>query len=308
MQIVFMGSGSIACPSLKALMASRDDAVVGVVVRPERPKGRGLKVGVCPVAETAGARTRILALENVNTPGSIEQLRALNPDLLVIVAFGQILKTPVLSLAPHGCVNLHPSLLPKYRGAAPAQWAVANGDRVSGVTTMFLNERMDAGDIILQKESPVLDSDTGGSLLDRLAAEGAALLTETLALIRAGSVRRIPQDDSIASLAPMLKKSDGLIDWTMPAARIHNRVRAFNPWPGSFCSAPGGGGAILKVLGTAVEEGKGLPPGAVIEWRGLGPLVQAGDKAVRLVTVQPENRKAMSGGAYVCGHPAAERL
>ena len=290
-------------------MASGDDKVVGVVTRPERPQGRGLKVAACPVVEAAGRDANVLALEDVNSADSLARLQLLKPDLVVILAFGQILKAPLLRLPPLGCLNVHPSLLPKYRGAAPIQWAIANGARVTGVSTIFINERMDAGDILLQKEVAIDDADTGGSLQDKLAAEGAKLLVESITLIHGGKVRRRPQDEAGATYVPMLKKSDGRIDWTMPAVRIHNRVRAFNPWPGSFCRLPpDGAGGALKVLATEVEEGKDLVPGSVIEWRGRGPLVQAGDKAIRLVTVQPENRKAMNGRAYICGHPALKSL
>lgn len=289
-------------------MACSDDTIVGVVIRPERPQGRGLKVRVCPVTETAGGSTKVLAMADVNSADSLEQLRNLKPDVVVVVAFGQFLKTPVLRLAPHGCVNLHPSLLPRYRGAAPIPWAIACGERITGVSTMLINERMDAGDILLQREVAIEDDDTGGSLHDRLSMEGARLLVETMAIIRTGTAQRRPQADGEATFAPILKKADGRIDWAMPAIKIHNRVRAFNPWPGSFCEVPAGSGAHLKVLTTGVEEGKGLAPGSVLEWRGSGPLIQAGDKAVRLVTVQPENRKSMSGHAYMCGHAAPECL
>jgi len=287
-------------------MASRDDTVVGVVIRPERPRGRGLKVHVCPVTVTAGGITKVLAMADVNSADSVEQLRNLKPDVVVIVAFGQFLKTPVLRLAPYGCVNLHPSLLPKYRGAAPIPRAIAGGEQITGVSTMLINERMDAGDILLQREVAVEDADTGGSLQDRLAEEGARLLVDTMTLIRTGTAQRRPQVDGDATFAPILKKADGRIDWTMPAVQIHNRVRAFNPWPGSICEVPAGSGAFLKVLTTGVEDGKGLAPGMVLEWRGSGPLIQAGDKAVRLIAVQPENRKAMNGQAYMCGHQAPE--
>ncbi|MEI6218887.1 MAG: methionyl-tRNA formyltransferase, partial [bacterium] len=251
----------------------------------------------------AGKSVKVLTPENVNTPDFLAQLRELNPDLLVIVAFGQFLKSPVLNLPRLGCVNVHPSLLPKYRGAAPVQWAIAGGEKVTGITTMFIDERMDAGDIILQKQVSIDDRDTGESLQDRLAEEGARVLVETVMLVREGKALRRPQMHDEATFAPMLRKADGKIDWTMSAVEIHNRVRAFNPWPGSFCEVPADSGAFLKVLVTGVEEGKGLKPGSVLEWRGVGPLIQASDKAVRLLMVQPENRKIMSGQAYTCGHP-----
>lgn len=302
MRIVFMGSADFACASLDRLLADGRDEVVAAVTQPDRPRGRHLELGACPVkARLEDRAIPVLTPSNVNTPESLAALRELRPDLLVVVAYGQLLKPELLAIPATACINVHGSLLPKYRGAAPIQWALANGEPVSGVTTMYVNERMDAGDIILRREVAIAADDTGGTLHDRLALAGADLLRETVDLIRTGQAPRLPQNQAEATFAPKLKKSDGRIDWTMPAPVIHNRVRAFNPWPGCFCTAPRGSGQVVRVLKTRVEPGHG-EPGQVIDLSGDGPLVEAGDgQAVRMLELQAEGRKAMSGDAFVRG-------
>ncbi|MDI6773872.1 MAG: methionyl-tRNA formyltransferase [Verrucomicrobiota bacterium] len=306
MRIVFLGSAPLAAASLARLAAvcrsphgQGETAVVGVVTQPERPQGRHLRVAASPVraaAEAAGIP--VLAPENVNAPESLDAVRALGPDLIVVAAYGQILRLALLALPPLGCINVHASLLPRYRGAAPIQWAVALGETVTGVTTMYMNERMDAGDIIFQAEAPIGPDETAGDLRDRLAREGAELLVSTLEAIRRGNATRRPQDERLATYAPMLRKEDGRINWTMPATAVHNRVRGLSPWPGCYCER---GGVRLKVLKTRVESGAGQP-GAVLDVAGPGPLVAVGQGAVRLVAVQPEGRRAMSGEEYLRGH------
>lgn len=304
MRILFMGSAGFACPCLDILLQNHQDEVVAVVTQPDRPKGRNLELAACPVKSHLGARAiPVLSPEKVNSPESLSLLRACYPDLIVVVAYGQLLKSDLLGLAPQGTINVHGSLLPKYRGAAPIQWAVANGDTVSGVTTMYLNERMDAGDMILKRELPIASSDTGGSYHDKLARVGAELLRDTVELIRQGKAPRLAQDEAYATVAPKLKKTDGRIDWTLPADKIESRVRGFNPWPGSFFVLSSAGGKIIKLLAVRVEAGSGLP-GTVIAVGDEGPLVQAGDgQAIRLLEVQPECRKRMSGAAFLRGHP-----
>lgn len=303
MRIIFMGSAGFACPSLERVLADGRDEVVAVVTQPDRPKGRNLEPSACPVKHYLGERAiQVLTPENVNTPESLAALTQLQPDVLVVVAYGQLLKPALLAIPSRGCINVHGSLLPKYRGAAPIQWAVARGERVTGVTTMHVNERLDAGDMILKCEVPIEEGDTGGTLHDKLAAAGAELLSATLDLIRSGNAPRLPQDDALATHAPKLKKADGRIDWGWPAATIHNRVRAFNPWPGCYGESPREPGKFVKVLKTRVEPGWGKP-GTVLEAAGEGPLIQAGDGlALRLLEVQPEGRRPMSGSAFLCGH------
>jgi len=311
MRILFMGSAGFACPCLEQLLSSSRDEVVAVVTQPDRPKGRNLEVSACPVKAYLGSRNiPVLSPAKVNTPESLAAIQGLRPDLLVVVAYGQILKPDLLAIPPLGCINVHGSLLPRYRGAAPIQWAVAHGDAVSGVTTMYMNEGMDTGDMILKRELPIDPGDTGGSFHDKLAKVGADLLGETVELIRSGRVPRVPQDESLASVAPKLKKADGKIDWSLPAVTIHNHVRAFNPWPGSFCILSGNPAKTLKVLATRVEPipSAGGKVGEVLEQAGDGPLIQTGLQAIRLLEVQPEGRKPMTGAAFLRGHASALSL
>ncbi|MEI8139281.1 MAG: methionyl-tRNA formyltransferase [bacterium] len=303
MRILFMGSAGFACPCLETLLRNNQDEVVGVVTQPDRPKGRNLQLSSCPVKTYLGShQIPVLSPEKINTSESLAAIRTLHPDLMVVVAYGQLLKSALLEMAPLGIINVHGSLLPKYRGAAPIQWAVANGDTISGVTTMYLNERMDAGDMILKRELPIDPADTGGSYHDKLALVGAELLNDTVDLIRQGRAPREVQNENEATVAPKLKKSDGRIDWTLPADIIRAQVQGFNPWPGSFCVIPADGGKIVKVLTVRAEAGTGIP-GTLIALGGEGPLIQAGHgRALRLLEVQPEGRKPMSGTAFLCGH------
>ena len=200
MRILFMGSAEFACPALEALLSDSRNDLVAVVTQPDRPKGRNLAVAPCPVKHYLGARAiPVLTPERVNHPDSLAHLRSLAPQLIVVIAYGQLLKPELLALPPLGCINVHGSLLPKYRGAAPIQWALAHGEPVTGVTTMYMDERMDAGDIILQQPVPVTPEDTGKTLHDRLATAGAALLTTTLDLLRAGKAPRVSQDAAQAT-------------------------------------------------------------------------------------------------------------
>ena len=304
MRIVFMGSADFACPSLERLMATSGLEVVGVVTQPDRPRGRRQQIAACPVAELARKRGLVaLAPEKVNTPEDLAALRDLAPDLVVVVAYGQILKQPILSLPSMGCLNLHGSLLPKYRGAAPIQWAIANGETLSGVTVMFMNERMDAGDIVMAREVPIAPEDTGGMLAATLARVGADLLVETIRAVSDGHAVRVKQDEAKATLAPKLTKQDGRVDWTMPASSICNRVRAFNPWPGGWVSLTGPRGDLaIRILRTRVEPVSMAAPGTVAEIGNDGPLIAAGRDGVRLLEVQPEGKRPMSGGDFLRGH------
>lgn len=304
-RIVFMGSAGLACPSLERLLDCRALEVVGVVTQPDRPKGRHQQMSACPVADVARTRgATVHAPEKVNAPESIEVLRALKPDMIVVVAYGQILRQDILSMPPLGCVNLHGSLLPKYRGAAPIQWAIANGETVSGVTVMFMNERMDAGDTVMMREVPIGPDDTAGTLSATLAGVGADLLIEGVLAVSNGRAVRRPQDEGKVTLAPKLTKNDGRIDWAMPAISIHNRVRAFNPWPGAWTILAGKPGALaLRILRTRVEPVPSAASGTVVSVGAEGPLVAAGRDGVRLLEVQPEGKRPMSGADFLRGHP-----
>lgn len=303
MRLLFMGSAELSCRCLGALLTSASVEVVGVVTQPDRPRGRHLAVRPCAVKEMAeAAGVDLMTPEKVNDAASVERIRACRPDVIVVVAYGQILRRSILDLPPLGCVNAHYSLLPRYRGAAPIQWAVANGETVSGVTTMFMNERMDAGDVILQREVPVSPDDTGGSLHDKLADPGRELLLETLGLLAAGRCPRQAQDERLATLAPKLSRSDGRIDWSQPSERLHNRIRGFNPTPGCFCLLPGSEGRPLKVWSSRVSAAGRGEPGALLACTPEGPAVATGDGALILREVQPEGRGRMAGAAYLCGH------
>ena len=307
MRIVFMGSADFSCPSLVLLAKNACDSVVGVVTQPDRQKGRGLKLCASPVKQIAPAGAAVMTPANVNSPDTVEALRRLTPDLVVVVAYGQILKRELLTMPPLGCVNVHASLLPRYRGAAPIQWAIANGDAETGVTTMFMSEGMDEGDILLQRRIAIGPGDTGGTLHDKLAPLGADLLGETVENIRGGRARRIRQPESGVVHAPKLDKTDGKIDWTMRAGQIRDRVRGFNPWPCCFCGLPGLSGGALRVLRVGIGNGSGRS-GDVLAWDEPGPLIAAGDGAVRLLEVQPVGGKAMTGAEYVRGHASPDRF
>ena len=300
MRVVFMGSAPLSCPSLEAL-ASRED-VVGVVTQPDRPQGRSLRV--CPGIVRAGAESnglRVLTPADVNAAGRVAAISALRPDLVVVIAYGQILRDALLALPPLGCVNVHTSLLPGYRGAAPIQRALANGETETGVTTLYMDRGMDTGDIILQRATPIGPDDTCAGLHERLARLAAELLVETVDLIARGAAPRTPQDSTQATVAPRLKKRDGRIDWTLPAAAIANRVRGFNPWPGTFTQVPDG--HRLKVLAAAAEPAESpAVAGTVLAADSDGLLVACGEGALRLLDVQPEAGKVMAGAAYVRGH------
>jgi methionyl-tRNA formyltransferase len=296
-----MGSPECACPALDALAAMPGMEVAAVVTQPDRPQGRGLHLQSCAVKSHALDKGfPVLTPVKVNLPEVVAALAALKPDVVVVMAFGQIMKKGILELAPLGCVNIHASLLPRYRGAAPAQWALARGETVTGVTTMLMNEGLDTGDMLLKREVPIEPADTGGTLLMKLAGAGAIVLPPTLEGLRDGTLKGEPQDNRLATLAPKLTKADGVLDWRLPAAELARRVRAFNPWPCCSCEAPAGSRHILRVLVAGEESGSGSP-GEVLSLEGGGPLVAAGSGALRLLAVQPAGKKVMSGSDFARG-------
>ncbi|MDD3276674.1 MAG: methionyl-tRNA formyltransferase [Kiritimatiellales bacterium] len=301
MRIVFFGSASIGFPVLEALLAGAQDDVVAVVTQPDRPAGRKQQLTPCPVKLFAQERgLPVLSPEKVKE--SLPELAQLNADLFVVVAYGQYIPQSVLTLPAHGAINLHPSLLPRYRGSSPIQWALANGDTATGVTILYVSEKMDAGDIILQREIPIDPEATSFTLEPVLAEAGAQLLMEAVEQIRAGTVQRHPQDDAAAIEVRKLTKEDGRLDWTQPADVLRNRIRGFTPWPGCFCEMPDG--QRLKVLRVAVEAQSGLP-GDILDVSGAGLLVAAGEGALRLLDVQPAGKKVMDGASYLRGYPLA---
>ncbi|TMI82702.1 MAG: methionyl-tRNA formyltransferase [Bacillati bacterium ANGP1] len=302
MKVVFMGTPAFAVPSLEALLAASD--VVAVVTRPDQPQGRGLRVGPPPVAVAATQYALdVLQPGTLRDPGFLARLRDLGPDLFVVVAFGRIIPPDVLALASMGGINLHPSMLPRYRGAAPIPRAIAAGETATGVTVLHLSEELDAGDIILQRAAPIQPDDTGATLEARLARDGAALLVEALGLLETGRAPRVVQDSSRATFAPKVAREEAWISWSDPAAKIVNQVRAFDPWPVARTRRDG---APLEIWRAAALPDRGPEaPGTVVAAGREGLVVAAGLGRVRILEVQPPAGRRMPAADYLRGHPVA---
>ena len=298
--IVFMGTPGIAADTLEYLLTHIADPIAGVVTQPDRPSGRGQQSSPSPVRKLAEARgIPVIAPEKIRTSDFAETLRAWRPEAVIVVAYGRILPKTILELAPHGCINVHYSLLPKYRGAAPAAWTIINGDAEGGVTTMRLVERMDAGGIYLQQAVPLTADETTGSLQAKLTPLGARLLVETLGGLKAGTLAAREQDERQATLAPILKKEDGLIDWRRPAAEIERRVRGFDPWPGSFTHLSG---KLLKVhRARVIATETGAVAGEVVRADAGGFQVATAAGVLGLEEVQLENKKRLPGTEFIKG-------
>lgn len=297
--IVFMGTPETAAATLERLIDG-PDPVIGVVTQPDRPAGRGQKTVASPVHRLAESRgIAVAAPEKVRDPVFLKTLQDWSPQLIVVVAYGRILPPSILQLAPHGCLNVHYSLLPKYRGAAPAAWSIINGEPSGGVTTMKLVEKMDAGPIYLQQEVALSADETTGSLQAKLTPVGAGLLLETIRRIKEGTLAPRAQDDAQASFAPMIKKEDGLIDWGRSAAEIERRIRGFNPWP---CAYTHRAGKLLKIhragLGAAVHE---AAPGEVVRADSEGFWVATGSGILVLEEVQLEGKRRVGGVDFARG-------
>lgn len=299
MRVVFMGTPDIAATCLKKILADGFD-VVGVYTQPDRPKGRGMKLVASPVKEVAvAAGIPVFQPENFREAASVEQLRALQPDICAVVAYGRILPQKVLDVPKYGCINIHASLLPKYRGSAPYQWAVLDGLTETGVTAMYLTREMDAGDIIDVSKTPIGENETAGELLDHLAVLGAELLSKTLTRFERGKVPATPQDTAGVSYAPMLDKSMCPIDWTKTAQQVHNHVRGLHPWPVATMELQG---KTFKVHETRVVEGSGKP-GEILSLTKTGLRIACGEGAVEVTSLQAEGGKRMAAPDYFRGHP-----
>ncbi|HEY8416574.1 MAG TPA: methionyl-tRNA formyltransferase [Limnochordales bacterium] len=301
LRLVFMGTPAFAVPSLRAVLAA-GHRVVGVFTQPDRPRGRGHKLLPSPVKEAAvAAGIPVYQPRRLRDAEALDALRALAPDVICVVAYGLLLPPAVLQLPPLGCVNVHASLLPRYRGAAPIQAALMAGDTVTGVTTMFMDEGLDTGDIILQRPVPIEPHDDAGTLHEKLADAGAELLVETLRLLAAGQAPRRPQDHSQASYAPKLDRASAALDWTRPAEEVCNHVRAFAPFPGAYTAH---GERILKVLQAEVHGPGTLEaqPGQVVAVEEAGFVVQTGRGAVLVRKVKPPGAGPMGGRDYVNGY------
>ncbi len=303
MRVVFLGTPEFGVPSLKALVEAGYE-VVGVFTQPDKPKGRGNKMLPSPVKQQALAYgIPVFQPVKIRVDG-VEDLRALKPDLCVTAAFGQILSQEILDIPAIGTVNVHSSLLPKYRGSAPVNWAVIQGETVSGVTTMMTDKGLDTGDILLQREIAIDKGETAEALVGRMAPIGAELLIETIRLIEAGNCPRRPQNEAESSYFPMLKKEMGEIDWRMSAMRIVNLVRGLTPWPGCFFTW--GDGEQIKVWQAEETENPGLSAGSVIAADGKrGLVIAAGENAVRILEMQAPGGKRMNPGDYLRGHPVS---
>ncbi|MGH7873338.1 MAG: methionyl-tRNA formyltransferase [Candidatus Binatia bacterium] len=306
--IVFMGTPQIAAATLAELIRG-PDPVVGVVTQPDRPAGRGHQSASSPVREFAESRgIPVIAAEKIRTPEFLQTLGEWQPQIIVVVAYGRILPKSILELAPQGCLNVHYSVLPKYRGAAPAAWTIINGEAEGGVTTMRLVEKMDAGAIYLQESLPLAADETAGSLQTKLTPIGARLLLDTLRRLKDGSLIPREQDDSQATLAPILKKEDGLIDWRRSALETERRVRGLDPWPGSYTFI---GDKLLKVHRTKIiATDDAANPGEIVRADARGFWVATKPGVIGLEEVQLENKKRLPGVEFLKGAriKAGERL
>ena len=301
MRVVFMGTPDIAATCLNKIIADGFD-VVGVYTQPDRPKNRGMKMTFSPVKEAAIANhIPVYQPENFREEETVEQLRSLQPDVVAVVAYGRILPQKVLDIPAKGCINIHASILPSYRGSAPFQWAVLDGLQETGVTAMYLCREMDAGDIIDVSKTPIGESETAGELLDRLAVLGADLLSKTLDTMSKGEVTRTPQDHSKATYAPMLDKTMCPIDWNKTAQQVHNQVRGLHPWPVATMELQGN---RFKVHATRVIEGKeNAAPGTVLALTKTGLQIACGEGAIEILSLQAEGGKRMAAPDYFRGHP-----
>jgi len=301
LRVIFMGTAEVAAASLQALKAQPDIAVAAVVTQPDRPKGRHLELHPSPVKEIAlRERLPVLQPERARNEDFIQELRRLQPDLIAMAEYGQILPKAILDLPRLGCLNVHTSLLPKYRGAAPIQWAILNDESETGVTIMKMDPGLDTGDILTQRATPIRPDDDSQTLHDRLAALGAELLIETIREYAAGRVTPRPQAAEGASHARKITKEDGLLDWRLPARTLWNRVRAFTPWPGAFTHL-GPRPVLLKIWRAELAEESG-PPGEILSADRTGLVVACGEKSLRIFDLQREGGRRMTARDFLAGH------
>lgn len=298
-RIVFMGTPDFACPTLQKLI-DRDENVVAVFTQPDRPKGRGQKLQPPPVKELAlKYDIPVYQPVKVRVPEVVEQIRNLKPDLIVVVAFGQILPKALLDVPLNGCVNVHASLLPRYRGAAPLNWCIANGEKETGITTMLMDEGLDTGPMLLKRSVAISADETILTLHDKMAILGAELLAETLDGLQNNTIVPEKQDDQQSCYAPLLKKTDGLIDWSSPATKIHNMVRAFATWPGTITFLDG---MQLKLFKVGLSDAVGQP-GTVLAAGREGIEVACGEGSLVIYELQAAGSRKMDAASFLAGHP-----
>lgn len=302
-RLIFMGTAPLAAASLRTLLQSSCGRIEAVVTQPDRPKGRDLKLQPSAVKELATAASLpVLQPEKARDPAFLEQLRALQPDLIVVAAYGQLLPQMLLDIPPHGCLNVHASLLPRWRGAAPIQWAILAGDQETGVTIMKIDAGLDTGPMLTTVTTPIHPTDNAQTLHDRLAQLGADLLIQTIPPYLAGQIQPRPQPAEGATYARKLTKEDGRLDWRQPAHSLWLRVRALNPWPGAhaFLSE---GGPMLKIWEAVPEPAASGAPGQILAANKPGLLVACGEQALRITSLQKENARRMDVAAFLAGHP-----
>jgi methionyl-tRNA formyltransferase len=303
MRIVFFGTPAFAVPSLNALFQSGEE-VIGVITQPDKRKGRDHMPSPPPVKELAlNEGIKVLQPANIKDPLFLNELSGMQPEIIVVVAYGKILPAQILNLPPNGCINVHASLLPKYRGAAPIPWAIINGEKKTGITTMLMDEGLDTGDIILQEETEITDNDNAETLSKRLSEIGAYLLIKTITGIKDGSIKPIPQVGD-PSYAPPFKKEDGRINWSKSTREIFNFVRGMYPWPGAYCYL---NNERIKIIKVKMLEGSGSPR-RIEKALGGELIIGTGEGLISIIELQPEGKKQMSAGAFLLGRQLKEGI
>ena len=306
MRVIFMGTPDFAVPSLEALLTKHE--VVLVVTQPDKPKGRGKKMVPTPVKACALEHgIPVLQPEKVKEPEFVEQLRSYEPDLIAVTAFGQILSEPILEMPKYGCINVHGSLLPKYRGAAPMQWSIIDGEKVTGITTMYMAKGLDSGDMLLKAEVEITDEDTFATIHDKMAVTGANLLLDTLDQLEAGTLERIPQDHDAATYAPMITKETGHIDWSKNRQDIINLIRGLNPVPAAYTIYEE---EVLKIFGASLSDvqANSAANGEIVAVVKKGFVVKCGDGCLLITEVQARGGKRMMTDAYLRGQAMKEGI
>jgi len=300
MRVVFVGTGAIGVPTIHALQQSRHE-LVGIVTQPDKPAGRDQHLQPPPIKQAVGDSVPVFQPRRIKEESAIREISRWQPDVIVVMAYGQILPSGILTAPKLACINLHASLLPKWRGAAPIQAAIAAGDAETGLTVMYVDEGLDTGDILLEERLKIADRDTGGTVHDRLAQLAPAALSKALDLIETGTAPRAPQDSSRATHAPKLTRESGRIDWTESADIVERKIRAYNPWPGAFTEIKTPSGTKkLKVFSGTVTDKNGTP-GEILTGKD-GLIIAAGDGAIAMDEVQLEGRKRMSAAELIRGH------